>query len=296
VSLSGLAVGSLLFPYNEALTGDPFTTPHEKWAGGLYGRGDRLGFGPDIGNLGWTHIDPLAGHGPADILINASQNTYNIGFELFGWSFGSLVFAALFVLWRTWKREDVIFLLVAASVIFAHSFYWFSGGPDFGSRYWYQTLIPLAVLTARGIQELQARRTRSAGALASRSVLAFIFVSSAVAMVNFVPWRSLGKYYQYRGMSAHVGELAESCDFGQSLVYIDDTNRDDYPPAFIFNPPSLDAPGPIYVRNLGEASVRRVAAAFPGRSLWFVSGSPLRNEPFRVEAGDGASITPTCPQ
>ena len=34
-------------------------------------------------------------------------------------------------------------------------FYWYSGGPDFGARYWYLILVPLVVLSVRGLQALQ---------------------------------------------------------------------------------------------------------------------------------------------
>ena len=55
-------------------------------------------------------------------------------------------------------------LAVIAVIVGLHCFYWFSGGPDFGARYWYLVLIPCIVLAVRGLDVLsmlwQTRQTR----------------------------------------------------------------------------------------------------------------------------------------
>ena len=125
-------VGAAIFPYNYALTGNPTYSAHLKWSDQTwYPGGDRIGFGSNIGNVGWPHIDPLPGHGPVDVVVNANKNFYMANFELFGWSFGSLVFVALMVLLGTRQKADWIFMALAVAVVAGHSVYWFSGGPDF---------------------------------------------------------------------------------------------------------------------------------------------------------------------
>jgi hypothetical protein len=294
--IGGLLVGGWIFPYNTALTGDPLVTPHQTWSDALWYRGaDRLGFGPDVGNLGWVNVDPFPGHGPVDVVVNAWQNLYNANIELFGWSFGSLGFVGLFLLWRRWTRADWLFVVILIVIVAGHSVYWFSGGPDFGARYWYQILIPAVVLTARGIQEVQRRWEGGLGNPGvSTRLAAFVTLACAVSVVNFLPWRSLGKYHNYRGMNTALARLAANCDFGHALVFVENTNPEDYASAFVLNPPALDLSDPIYVRDLGPAKRAAVAEHFPGRSIWVISGSSSAGEPLRVSASPTTASGSPC--
>jgi 4-amino-4-deoxy-L-arabinose transferase-like glycosyltransferase len=287
VGLAALLVAGLSLPYNALLTGSPFYFPMERYFDQRWYPGvNRLGFGPDIGNVGWPHVDPLPGHGPLDVLINANLNAYLLNFELFGWAFGSLGFVFLLMVWRRWTRTDWLLLSIIAVIVGGYSFYWFSGGPDFGARYWYQALIPLVVLTVRGIQEMQRRWSEAGGTpLGSSRISAFVVAASLVAVVTFVPWRSLGKYRHYRGMRADVVRLAHAHEFGRSLVFVQERDKSDYPSAAIFNPPGLDLPGTIYARDTGPAGRATVAQYFPNRPIWVVAGSPVLGGPFTVVAG-----------
>lgn len=285
--VAGFLVGGLLFPYNYALTGDAMYTPHEKWADERWYTGaDQLGFGPNIGNLGWNHLDPLPGHGLLDVIVNANKNFYMSNFELFGWSFGSLGFAALALLLGGARRADRLFLAIILAIIAGHSFYWFSGGSDIGARYWYQALVPLIVLTVRGIQLVQQRLIElGAVKLTASRVTAFVVAASLIAFINVIPWRSLGKYYRYRGMSAEIERLAHTHKFGRSLVFIQAREREDYASAFIFNPPTLEAPGTIYALDAGAAHREAVQRRFPDRPVWFVGRPPEDKGPLQVLAG-----------
>jgi hypothetical protein len=281
----GVAVGSLVFPYDRALTGDALYTPQAEFRDTTaYPGADRFGFGADIGNLGWPHLDPLPGHGPADVVINLNRNLYQTNFELFGWSFGSLALAALPLLWRRMRRNDWLLLAFVASIVGGHSFYWFAGGPDFGARYWYQLLLPLAALTARGVEAVRARLAEAyAPAVSSERVALFVVAACTLSMINVVPWRSLGKYHRYREMTADVERLARQEHFGRSLVFVrvDDTGggaiRDttDYPSAFIFNPPTLESDATIYAYDAGPAHRQAVEAHFPDRPVWTIGRLPM---------------------
>jgi hypothetical protein len=275
ILIAGAAVSASIFPYNYALTGKATYTPHQKWSDHIWYEGaDRLGFGPDVGNLGWPHIDPFPGHGLLDIVVNAYQNIYNVNFELFGWGFGSLIFASLFFIWGRWRREDILFLLVVLFITAGHSVYWFSGGPDFGARYWYQIILPLIVLTIRGIQELKIRLSKHGmDQINLYRVDAIVIFACIIAVINFIPWRSLDKYYHYRGMRSDIAELAEKCGFNDSLVFVQELDKSDYPSAFIFNPVDLNSGQTIYVRDLGPEVRNQVIENFPNRSIWTVRGS-----------------------
>lgn len=287
IVVAGLAVAGWIFPYNNALTGSPTATPHSVWASARwYPGGDRLGFGPDVGNMGWTHIDPLPGHGLPDIIINTVQNLFTANFELFGWAFGSLALVTMFVLWRRWKPADRLFLAIIFAIIFGYSFYWFSGGPDFGARYWYQILIPLVVLTVRAAEELR-NRWIEAGAppQAALRVPAFVAIASLIALLNVAPWRALGKYHDYRGLNASVGRLAKEHDFGHSLVFVRGNLKYDYRAAFVFNPPTFDSPGPLYARYGGPTARAELIRHYPDRTVWVIARSPVSENDFMVVAG-----------
>jgi len=285
--VSGMVVGGLVFPYNHMLTGDPLYTAQTKWSDQRWYPGaDRIGFGKDIGNVGWPNLDPLAGHGPLDVIINANKNAYMTGFELFGWSFGSLIFAALALWLRGMRSHDWLFLAIILSVIIGHSIYWFSGGPDYGARYWYQVLVPLIVLTVRGIQTLQQRLAGlDFGVRPALRVAAFVVAACVVALINVVPWRCVGKYHRYNNMSADVERLARDHGFGHSLVFIQPKDTEDYALAFIFNPPTLESPETIYAVDAGAAHREVVRQHFPDRPVWFVGRFPTAEDRMRVLAG-----------
>lgn len=293
------AVGSLILPYNRALTGEPLGMPHEVWASERWYPGaDRLGFGPDVGNLGWTHLDPLPGHGPFDVMINLHQNLFLSNFELFGWIFGSLLFVLLFLLWRRWNRSDRLFLAVALAVCLGYQVYWFGGGPDFGARYWYQALVPFVLLTVRGVREARRRLRASEappGERASSRLGVFVAGATLVALATFVPWRALGKYHDFRGMNADVERLADRHGIRGALVFVREAEDYDYPRAFILNPPTLASDGTIYARDLGPEVRRQVEAHFPSRPVWIIAGTGdpstgfeiVRRPGERASGGDG---------
>jgi hypothetical protein len=273
---ASIIVGGLIFPYNILLTGKALYAPHMKWTDETWYPGaDRLGFGADIGNVGWPHIDPLPGHGPLDVLINTNRNTYMVNFELFGWSFGSLAFVILFYLLGNPTATDRLWLCLIVAVVLGHSLYWCSGGPDIGARYWYQMLVPLTVLTVRGITACQERvAQRCMQPFLGVRLTTFVIAASLVAFVTVMPWRSFGKYYRYRGMSGDVARLAQRYHFGHALVFIQSPSPEDFSMAFVLNPPTLQQPGTIYAKDLGASQRHTIQQAFPDRPIWFVGYAP----------------------
>lgn len=282
-----LLVGAAIFPYNYILTGSATYSPQMKWTDETWYPGaDRLGFGSNIGNVNWPHIDPLPGHGPVDVIINANKNFYMTNFELFGWGFGSLLFVGLMLLLRGWQKPDWLFVGIAVAIIVGHSLYWCSGGPDFGARYWYQALLPYIVLTVRGVQMLkQYLIEQGITSVSASRVPAFVTAATFVALITVMPWRSLGKYYHYRGMNGDVTRLAKEHDFSQSLVFVQVTDQEDYASAFVLNSPTLEGPKPIYVRDAGDANNEALRRHYPNRPVWVVGRSPVDGEQFRVLAG-----------
>jgi len=303
----GAVTLGLQFAYNKAVTGDPKTLPFEIMVDATAYKGaNRVGFGRDVGNLGWAHLDPLPGHGPIDVAVNTNQNLYMLNFETFGWACGSMLFVILLLVWRP-QRRDFLMWGVCLAIWCGMSFYWFSGGPDFGARYWYQMIVPLAVLTLRGAQEFAARWQQSEAGpapLPSHRIWAFIALASLLGFVNLAPWRSLDKYRNYRGVSGDIRKLAWEYHFGRSIVFVRAEGAllpwasSEYASAFSLNPPTLavDAAGTIYARDLGPESRRRVRQFYADRPAWTIGCPAATGDGFRVIEGPLPPLNATSGQ
>jgi hypothetical protein len=271
---SAVLVASLYFLYNLTLTGDPFVAPHQLWSTQLFGAGiDVLGFGPNVGTLPWWHnIDPLPGHGLADVVLNTNKNFSLVSFELFGWAFGSLAVASVALQPGGIRRSDSLMIGILLAVIGGHAWYWAPGGPDFGARYWYLVIVPLAVLTVRGTESVVRRLAESGGdwhRIGGR-MAAFISLASLSAMVIVVPWRAMSKYDRYRGIGREFQEIADQRGISDALVFVRSPRRSDYQAAFTFNPPALGGKGNIFVRDTGGEPAAAVLRHLPNRMVWVV--------------------------
>jgi hypothetical protein len=286
--LTGCFMTALLLGYNKMMVGNPLVMPINRFCDlEKYPGANRLGFGPDVGNFGWVGLDALPGHGPIDVVMNTNQNLQLLNFETFGWACGSLIFVILLGVWRKFRGDGVMWGLVLATWA-ALSFYWFSGGPDFGARYWYLMLVPVAALTVRGAEEFAAR-LRAAGATTATGARtgAFLLLATVLGTLNLLPWRSLDKYHNYRGIVPDVRSLARQYNFGRSLVFIRGREWPDYDSALPFNPPRFDpdVPGTIYARDLGPESVARLRAYYSDRPVWVVAGPTETKAGFQVIEG-----------
>ncbi len=266
------AVGALNLPYNHVVTGQATYPAHVAWADGRYGPGvDVIGFGPKVGIDRWPNLDPLPGHGPADVALNLNKNLFMTNADLFGWATGSLVFVWLAIGFGGWSRRNAPLLILPATFAAGYSLFWFSGGPDLGARYWYPLLVPLAAFAARGIGTF-ADRTEQRGAMAHARarVAAAILVASLGALATTLPWRAGSKYYRYRGISGEVRALAASAGIQEALVFVRVDERADYQSAFSLNPRSLEEPGTIYALDAGPAHRAALMGRFPGRPVWVI--------------------------
>lgn len=271
-------VGGLQLGYNAAVTGDPLLFPLDENLDQTYGAGtNALGFGANRG-WGWDGLDPLPGHGPADVVINANLNLTVIDVELFGWASGSLLLAVLFLLGGRLGAPDRWMLGVLIAVFLAYALYWFSGGPDFGARYWFLMIVPLVALTARGIEFAASR-------LGSVRVWVAVGVLSVAAALAFMPWRAVDKYYHYRGMQPGVRDLVRAGALDDGLVLIQGRRHPDFASAAIYNPLDLAADQPIFAWDRSPATRRAVLAAFPDRPVWLVEGPTVSGDGYRIVAG-----------
>lgn len=294
----GAVVGALVLPYNFALTGHPTVFPLNDYLDSHFGPGrNDLGFGPNRG-YGWP-TQPFPGHSPLGATINANLNTFSIDIEMFGWSIGSLLFVALYLLTRKPKKSDYLMIAVCLAVFCPYFFYYFSGGPDFGARYWFMMILPLVALTVQGIKALIDKL--ESGSLGSpmngTRVIAAVLVLSLFTLVNYFPWRATDKYYHFWGMRPDVPALAAQFHFGRSLVLVRGTeSHPDYTSAAIYNPLDWRADAPVYAWDQNSTIRAQLVKAFPDRSIWIVDGPSLTHGAYKVVAGPlPAGTVPSIP-
>lgn len=269
--------------YNRLLTGDPLKFPIMAYFDKYYGPdSNALGFGPNRG-LGWA-IDPNPGHSPLDALINANLNAFSINIELFGWAAGSIALAALFLVAGRLRRADGWMLGLCGAVFIAHFFYYFSGGPDFGARYWYLMLIPCVVFTLGGLDLLSTRLESDFPGSGSRPVVA-VMALCAMSLVNYIPWRAVDKYHHYEQMRPDVRSLAKQRNFGRSLVLVQGQRHPDYASAAAYNPLDLMADAPIYAWDRSPEVRRQVLEVYKDRPVWILEGPTRTGAGFRVKTG-----------
>jgi hypothetical protein len=294
-----VAAGAMTLPYNAHLTGDPLTFPLMAYTDVLYGEGvNALGFGANRG-IAWPGLDPFPGHGLRDVVVNTILNTHSVNVELSGWATGSLLGIVLLVLAGRLSRADRWMLLVIAAIIGVHSLYWFSGGPDFGARYWYLILVPCIALTARAV--VLAADWLAAGAAPAAPtaptapaalaadlrtrLLAGSLLLSALAIIAFVPWRATDKYFHYRLMRPDVRSLAAEHEFGRSLVLVRGRRHPDYASAAVYNPLDLHADAPVYIWDRDPEITQAALRAYADRPVWIVDGPSITGAAYRVADG-----------
>jgi hypothetical protein len=284
--LGSVLVGGLTLPYNDRVTGDPARFPVMAYFDKYYGpKTNALGFGPERG-VGWP-IDPFPGHGPMDALVNANLNTYSMNVELFGWSTGSLIMIAVLLFSGSMKRSDFLMLSVILATFGVYSLYWFSGGPDFGARYWYLAIVPCVVLTVRGFLLIERMVDFGAYGFADRGprVIAALLCLCILTLVNYFPWRAIDKYYHYRGMRPDVRLLAKEYSFGKSLVLIRGERFPDYASAAVYNHVNFHDRVPLYAWDKNPEVQAQVLTAYSDRPVWVVEGPTITRNGFKVIDG-----------
>jgi len=283
IAAGSIVVGALNLPYNKALTGRMTELPLTAYVSTHYAtRSNNLGFGPERG-WGWTGLDPFPGHDLKDAVINAALNLSAVNVELFGWACGSLVFILVLFSGKL-KPSDYKMLASILAIVGFLSLYWFSGGPDFGARYWFLMIVPLSALTARGIEVAgSAERGKSAGfpAGAARSLAAAVILC-AMSLVTFVPWRAIDKYYHYRGMRPDVRSLAKQLSFNGSLVLIEGRRHPDFASAAVYETPGLSPNAPVYAWARSPQIATDARKAFPDRPVWVLEGPSITGTGYRV--------------
>lgn len=284
MTLTTIAASALVLPYNAALMGDSRTFPIMAYTDATFGPGtNALGFGPDRG-LGWGGLDPRPGHDGIDVLINGNLNLFQVNIELLGWASGSLLLLIALPLFGRLRRPDWWMVAAVSMVAGLHSFYYFSGGPDFGARYWYLAIFPLIALAARGLESVESAATLREPGNAVQPV-ASAMVLTLGALLVFVPWRATDKYRHYRGMRPDLRAVASAPENAGGVYLIRGRRHPDYASAAIYNPIDLRGQGPIFAWDRGAKARLDLATAYPGRRFFILDGPSVGAGGYTFAAG-----------
>jgi Dolichyl-phosphate-mannose-protein mannosyltransferase len=127
------ALGAATLAYNVIITGNPLTFPFI-----LSDPNDRPGFSTG-------YIQPIW-----QIFENPAQNLARLNLLSFGMPAG-LLFATLMLFRTDLSAGDLLCFLTLAAIGLVYLAFWFPGIGDVGPVYYYEMMIPLTLLTARGI-------------------------------------------------------------------------------------------------------------------------------------------------
>lgn len=281
-----VAMASLVLPYDRAVTGSPMLMPLEAYYTKYFGPNVMaLGFGPERG-MGWG-LDAFPGHSPLEAMINSALNISLLQTELFGWGLGSLFVVAMFLASGSFRRRDAWAYLSTAWIAGVYGLFWYHGGPDFGARYWFLAIIPLTVLTVRGIEwfgERSAGNEGGRGLIEARVMLAVLSLC-AVTLACYIPWRAADKYYHYLGIDPGIQMVIARSEIGRSLVIVRGNEHPDYQTMWALNPVNFEGDGPIYALDRSPAVRKRLLEAYRDRKVWIVDGPSITGGGYRVAAG-----------
>jgi hypothetical protein len=286
MAIGTIATGSLVLPYNRAVTGSWTAMPLETYYNKYFWPGVMsLGFGPNRG-MGWG-LDAFPGHSPLEAVINTALNIFQVNTELLGWGIGSLALAVLAIVAGKVGRKDIWAIVCIAAVTGSYSLFWYHGGPDFGARYWFVCIVPMIALTVRGLEVVSERLGRSTdeNIFLTRLVIAAAAVLCGITLLSYLPWRASDKYYHYLEMQPGVESLARANSFGRSLVLVRGDEHPDYQSAWIYNPLNFDGDGPLYASVKNDQLRTELLKAYSDRPVWVVDGPTITGSGYKVAGG-----------
>jgi 4-amino-4-deoxy-L-arabinose transferase-like glycosyltransferase len=265
--VGSLAIAALSPLYWWTITGNPTFNAYT-----LVWPYDRVGFGPDIGPLGYTLSNA--------IFINTYLKLVTLATGLFGWpGWNNLVFVPVPFLTGRANRWDWLLLSTILGIIFAHIFYWAFGGVDGGfPRYYYDALPALLLLTIRGLQiciQLFDRLAVSKFKLGWLPVgLVGVFI--AYNLIFNLPSLLAAQKGKYGITPAPLLAVEQANLTEPALIFVKNVDGwSDFAAPFAANSPTLDGPV-VYAIDWGPEFNQRVRAQFKERVCWELAGKTLK--------------------
>jgi len=276
MALIVLAIGSLHFLWQFAVTGDALLNPYTLWW-----KYDMVGFGPGVGRI-------PGGHTLDQAWINTRFNIFIGRHDLFGWAGFSWVLlpVGLLAILRDRNWRALLPVSVFPSLFVFYHAYWI-GAWIFGPRYYYEGLFSLTLLTAVGIAFLAGWPTASTGSLAfpqdvfnpnkrgwrklrPLAVSAAVTVLLAMNLIFYLPGRLdlLRGLYGVNRAAMQDFQTASIEAHTPALIIVHTTHGwIEYGTLLELQTPFLDTPF-IFVYSRGPEVDARLADYFPERTIY----------------------------
>jgi hypothetical protein len=256
--VAGVLAAGVLGLYNMGTTGDPFDNPRYRVSPER-----RLGFGADVGVPNPWH--PTPGHTLGRGLWNTGLNLSLLNADLLGWGGGfplglTLVLALIPVLWRERRRVDLLFFAgFLVNVLLYVGYY--TPSPNFGPRYYYESIPFLLILVSRGILVLWDGARRAGHEALAAGIPLGLSLLVVQALVVHLP-RHLVHYSASLPPVVQRGEIEGLDDLDRAIVLTDfEQFRSG---VFLWNDPNLRGPV-IFAAAPRDGDLSRLRAAFPDR-------------------------------
>ena len=241
--------------YNAIVTGDALTFPFH-----YYDSGEALGFGI-FGHTILTSLRNLA-------VSIARLNSVFLGFPL------SLLFLFIVLVDRK-GFGDYLSIGILGGIAVAHLFYYSPGVSDLGPVYYYEAIIPLLLLTARGLVSLHrwfAAHVQEGSALVPN----FLVLSAILALITFVP-EQISHVHRLTDQIREPYEVVRSANVHHGLVLM--KTRPNKGWVFSFRNPSPDfTDDVVYARYADTASNLAVAGYFRDRTPFILDRDSIKQK------------------
>jgi hypothetical protein len=268
----GIVVLSMVLYYNHVVTGSAFALPFT-----ADNPLDSLGFGPK-GPA--AHSVPPYIHTPVAGLVNLVVTVMRANSWFLGWPISFLPLLGLLALSKgrenpepvfeadegtrpVWTQFDTFWCILVVSVCVGHILYYAPGMSETGPFYYYELLIPLSFLTAKGFSGALWYARLTGYVQAIRFIRVFAVLSVVGSILFFVPEKAI-HLRNLTGSSALPFRLANEVIQDKALVFLG--NRPFF--GWIFGAPY---PSPklddkiIFVRMRDEQANSETMRTFPDR-------------------------------
>jgi len=261
-----LALASLHFMWQFAVTGSPWTNPYTLWW-----EYDRVGFGPGYGRL-------EQGHSLSQARVNTKHSLFVGWHDLFGWGRYSWIFIpfGLLAILRHRRWAGLLLAFVFPCLVIIYLAYWI-GSSLFGPRYFYEGLYSLTLLSGAGIAFLAGWPTSPdeswrnySGWRRARplSVTALVVLLLSANLFFYTPIRLQGMHGLYGISQARLDPFLtpQAQEFTPALVIVHADRWTEYGALLELQDPFLDTPF-LFVISRGQRPDSNLAAVFSERSI-----------------------------